>query len=163
MKAASISELKKELNGLDHADLLKICMRLARYKKENKELISYLLFEAHDEPGYISMVKSEMDELFETLPKSNVYLIKKVLRKILRTVNKQIKYSESAQTEVELRIYFCHSIRKHRLPLTSSQVLTNLFLSQLKKIAAVLEKLPEDLRFDYEADTRTLNQTAVIL
>ena len=163
MKAASVSELKKELNSLEHADLLKICLRLARYKKENKELISYLLFESHDEPGYVSMVKSETDELFETLPKSNVYLIKKVLRKILRILNKQIKYSESAQTELELRIYFCQSIRKHRLPLTSSQVLTNLFLGQLKKIDGVLNKLPEDLRFDYEADTRALKQTSVVL
>lgn len=162
MKAASVNELKKELARLDHADLLRICMRLAKYKKENKELISYLLFEADDEDSYVSMIKSEMDELFETLPRSNVYLIKKVLRKILRIVNKQIKYSEAVKTELELRIYFCQNIKKHRVPLTSSQVLTNVFTGQLKKIESVIVKLPEDLQFDYESDCQSLRSTPLI-
>jgi hypothetical protein len=162
MKAASVNELKKELARLDDSDLLKICMRLAKYKKENKELISYLLFEADDEESYVSMIRTEMDEQFETLPKSNVYLIKKVLRKILRIVNKQIKYSDVPKTELELRIYFCQNIKKHRVPLTSSQVLTNVFLGQLKKIETVVSKLPEDLQFDYESDLQALRNTPLI-
>jgi hypothetical protein len=64
MKAASINEIKKELGELDAKALRDICMRLAKYKKENKELLTYLLFEAHDEAGYVNAVKSEMDELF---------------------------------------------------------------------------------------------------
>jgi hypothetical protein len=52
MKAASIHELKKELLHLDEKSLVATCLRLARYKKDNKELMTYLLFEAHDEEGY---------------------------------------------------------------------------------------------------------------
>jgi hypothetical protein len=107
MKASSLNEIKRELVELEPKALQDLCMRLAKYKKENKELLTYLLFEAHDEAGYVNSVKAEMDELFHTLPSGNVYYIKKGLRKILRIVNKQIKYSGIKQTELELRLYFC--------------------------------------------------------
>ena len=81
-------------------------MRLAKYKLENKELLTYLLFEAHDESAYISMIKAEIDQYFDALPKGNVYYIKKSLRKILRITNRQVKYSGQPTTEVELRLYF---------------------------------------------------------
>ena len=48
MKASTVSELKEELKHLPPAQLLELCLRLARFKKENKELLTYLLFEAHD-------------------------------------------------------------------------------------------------------------------
>ena len=59
MKAVSISEIKKELTNLDGKTLQEICLRLAKYKLENKELLTYLLFEAHDESSYISLVKED--------------------------------------------------------------------------------------------------------
>jgi len=155
MKAA-LSEIKKELNFLDLKRVQELCMRLARYKKDNKELLTYLLFEAYDEPGYISHVKSEIDEHFNALPKTNVYLIKKSLRKILRITNKQIKYSEVKQTEVELRIYFCSKIKKSGIQLLPSQVLSNLYHQQLKKIETALAKLPEDLQYDYHQELEQL-------
>ena len=107
MKAASLNEIKKELIELDSKTVQDLCMRLAKYKKENKELLTYLLFEAHDEAAFVNNVKIEMDELFQGLPSGNVYYIKKSLRKILRIVNKQIKYSGLKQSELELRLYFC--------------------------------------------------------
>ena len=107
MLTASIQEIKKELRTLDVSQMQLLCMRLGKYKKENKELLNYLLFEAHNEPEYIQRVKEEMSELFKTLPITNVYLIKKSLRKVLRFANRQIKYSSIKQTELELRIFFC--------------------------------------------------------
>ena len=62
MKAASMHELKDELAHLPPKKVLELCLRLARYKKENKELLSYLLFEAHDEQGFVMQVKKEIDE-----------------------------------------------------------------------------------------------------
>jgi len=152
MKAASISEVKKELQSLDVETVKELCMRLAKYKKENKELLTYLLFEAHNEQSYIENVKEDLNELFTTLPATNVYLIKKVLRKILRVANKQIKYSGIKQTELELRIYFCIKVKEARVPMNAGTVLYNLYQQQLKKIDAVLEKMPEDLQADYERD-----------
>jgi hypothetical protein len=126
MKAVSVSEIKKELANLDNKTLQAVCMRLAKYKVENKELLTYLLFEAHDESSYISLVKEEIDQLFSSLPQGNVYYIKKSLRKILRITNRQVKYSGQPATEVELRIYFCSKVISAGVPLQKSQVLTNL-------------------------------------
>ncbi|HEX6892268.1 MAG TPA: hypothetical protein VF141_16290 [Chryseolinea sp.] len=156
MKAVSVSEIKKELVNLDNKTLQELCMRLAKYKVENKELLTYLLFEAHDESSYISLVKEEIDQLFASLPQGNVYYIKKSLRKILRLTNRQIKYSGLPKTEVELRIYFCSKIVSAGIPLQKSQVLTNLYEQQLKKIKTVIEKLPEDLQYDYHDDVESL-------
>jgi hypothetical protein len=110
MKAATINELKQELNVISPAALLEICLRLAKYKKDNKELISYLLFESHDEAAYINSVKNNMDEQFALINKSNLYFAKKSLRKILRTTGKYIRYTGSKQAEVELLLYFCTSL-----------------------------------------------------
>mgnify|MGYP003438942607 FL=1 len=156
MKAASLNEIKKELSYQDLKRVLELCMRLAKYKKENKELLTYMLFEAGDETGYVAGVKSEMDDLFETLPKSNVYLIKKVLRKILRLTNRQIKYSEVKQTEVELRIYFCLKMKKSGIRSLPSQVLYNLYRKKKKKIEVAMAKLPEDLQYDYHNEFEQL-------
>ncbi len=157
MKAASINEIKKELIELDSKTVQDLCMRLAKYKKENKELLTYLLFEAHDEAAFVNNVKAEMDELFHSLPSGNVYFVKKSLRKILRIVNKQIKYSGIKQTELELRLYFCGKIKESNVPLRSSTVLYNLNEGQLKKIKTVLTHLPEDLQYDYHQDIVSLN------
>src|SRR5688572_16873054 len=120
MNTASLNEIKKELLTLEPSALAGICLNLAKYKKENKELLTYILFESHNEQAYIAMVKETVDDLFTTLPTSNTYLIKKVLRKILRYVNRQIKYSGIAQTDVELRVYFCSKVKAAGVPLDAS-------------------------------------------
>lgn len=156
MKASSLSEIKKELTYLEVETLQALCLRLARYKKENKELLTYLLFESNNEQAYVEGVKTEMDELFDSLPKGNVYFIKKSLRKILRLMNRQIKYSDVRETELVLRIYFCANVRKAKVHLIQSQVLANLYHQQLKKIDTVLARLPEDLQFDYHQEIEQL-------
>lgn len=158
MKAASLNEIRKQLNTLLSPELEQLCLRLARYRNENKELLTYLLFEAGDEDAYINAVKLETDELFESLPKSNVYFIKKSVRKILRMINRQIKYSGIALTELEIRIHFCLKMRNAGVPLLPGTVLCNLYHQQLKKIDAVLSKLPEDLQFDYEKDVGLIRE-----
>ncbi len=64
MKAASISQIKQELKNRSSNELMEICLRLGRYKKDNKELITYLLFEVQDEQTYISSIKEEMTQQF---------------------------------------------------------------------------------------------------
>src|SRR4051812_13656246 len=112
MKAATVHELKSELTHQSSADLVALCIRLAKYKKENKELLDYLLFEAHDEQQYIQNVKTEIDTQFSEIPKGNsLYLVKKTIRKILRIANKYMRYSGNKTTELELRIYFCLKLK----------------------------------------------------
>lgn len=149
MKAASIQELKQELTSLSPSRLSELCLRLAKFKKDNKELLTYLLFEAQDEMTYIENVKKEIDLGFEELPKPNLYLTKKTLRKVLRTTLKQIRYAGSPQVEVELLAYFLRKIRQSGIRIQDSPVLTNLYKQQLKKVQGVIATLHEDLQYDY--------------
>ena len=149
MKPASISDIKQELNNLAPAKLLDLCLRLAKYKKDNKELLNYLLFEAHDEQGYIIAVKKQVEDDFEEINKSNLYFVKKSLRKILRNIAKHIRYTSSKQAEVELLIHFCHTLKNAGIPLKNSIVLNNLYQFQLKKVAKIIATLHEDLQYDY--------------
>jgi len=155
MKAASISDIKQELTNLQPAKLLELCLRLAKYKKDNKELLYYLLFEANDEQTYISNVKTEMEEAFAEINQSNLYFAKKSLRKILRNTAKHIRYTASKQAEVELLLHFCQTLKHSGIPLKNSTVLNNLYQFQLKKVAKVIATLHEDLQYDY---LKELNQ-----
>jgi hypothetical protein len=148
LKSASIQEIKQELRSLSPSRLSELCLRLAKFKKDNKELLTYLLFESDDEATYIDNVKKEMDEEFTGLPKPNLYLTKKSLRKVLRTTAKQIRYTASPQTEVELLTYFCRKLHDSRIPFRDSAVLLNLYRQQLKKIRAVIATFHEDLQYD---------------
>jgi hypothetical protein len=160
MKAATVNEIKKELKTLDPGALQELCMRLAKYKKENKELLTYLLYEAHNEQSYVAVIKEDLDELFADLPpRSNLYYVKKSLRKILRFANKQIKYSGIKETELELRIYFCAKVLEAGVPLKAGSVLYNLYQQQLKKIYSIVVKLPEDLQLDYEHSIKQIDRS----
>lgn len=156
MKATSLSSLQKELKTFAPADVLDICMRLAKHKKENKELLHYLLFEAQDEKAFIQTISAEMDELFRAINRSSAYTTKKGLQKIVRLINKYIKYSGIPQTEIELRMYFCNKFRAARISLNSSQVISNLYYREVEKIKKAFAKLHEDLQFDYREEIEKL-------
>ena len=150
METASLSELKNELKTLTPKQLQEICIRLVKHKKENKELLHYLLFESANQQIFIENVKAEIAEQFKNLNKSSFYLAKKTVRKVLKTTNKYIKFSGVKETEIELRIYFSIKLRKSGLRLSSSRVLLNLYRNQIKRIQTVLAMLHEDLQYDYE-------------
>ncbi len=160
MKTASLAEIKQELQNLTAKEITEICLRLARFKKDNKELITYLLFEAHNVEAYTRQVKEMMNETFKDVNTNNFYLAKKTLRKILRLVNKYIKYVGSKQTEVELRIHFCLMLKSSGIRIHKNKVLTNMYMQQLKKIKAALTSLHEDIQYDFAKQVDEL-QTAV--
>lgn len=155
MQTATIHDLKKELGALPPSALVEACLRLAKYKKENKELLTYLLFEAHDPAGYMEGVKAEIREGMKEVS-SQAYLMKKMLRKILRGTNKYIRYASSKEVEVELLLYFCAQVRADKVPIHRSPQMVNLFEQQLKKIRKALAALHEDLQYDYERRLRAL-------
>ena len=156
MKSASINELKKEIETLPPNRVIEVAIRLAKFKKDNKELLNYLLFESHDELSFINKIKLAIDELFEEINDSNLYFVKKTLRKILRIVNKNIKYSGIKQTEAELLIYFCTKLKSSTIPYQKSPVLNNLYNNQIKKIQKTISLLHEDLQFDYSEEIKDL-------
>jgi len=156
MKAASLKELKTELNRQSSNDLQALMLRLIKYKKENKELLTYLLFESDNEDSYILEVKKQIDNEFSNINTNSLYLAKKTIRKVLRTTNKHIKYSGIKQTEVELLIYFCRKIKDSNIPLQSSKALYNIYHRQLDKVKTSISKLHEDLQYDYNYEIEEL-------
>ncbi len=154
MKAASLNEIKQELKALNATELLEICLRLARAKKENKELFTYLLFEAHDIDGYISHLKTETAEAFTHVHTHNLYFLKKNLRKIVSWLNKHLRFAGSKVADAEVLLYFCTCIHQHKIFYKNSTALINLYNAQLKKIKAAIATLHEDLQHDF---TRQLN------
>lgn len=149
MKAATVAQLKKELQYRNPDELLQLCLRLARFKKENKELLTYLLFESDSEEGYIETVKEEVDNLFQEINTNSFFYIKKSVRKILRTLKKYIRYSGNKETEVALLLYFCGHLRGFRPSIRKNTTLMNLYERQLVFIEKKIPALHEDLQYDY--------------
>ena len=156
MTAASISDIKKELQTLEPKALAELCMYLAKYKKDNKEYLGYLLFDAHDKESTVKSVKEEIDIQFTQINHINLHVVKKSLRKILRITNKYIKYIGTKQYEAELLMYFCKKVKESRIPIQKSVVLQNLYQAQLKKINTAISALHEDLQYDYHNELEAL-------
>lgn len=146
MKAATISQLKKELVKLDHEELLDVCVRLAKFKVESKELLTYLLMKADDEIGYAEELCDEIDELLSTPGKIH----KKTLRKVVRWMNKCLRFSGDKETELQVRIHFCRRIKEKRISFGDCRVSENIYATQLKKIDKAIEKVHPDLQFDFK-------------
>lgn len=149
MKAVSVVNLKKELQYLSSEELTELCLRLSKFKKENKELLTYLLFESHNEAGYIEAVQQEIDEQFKLINTNSYFYIKKSVRKILRTIKKYARYSLKKETEVELLLYFCKKLKAFKPSIKNNVTLTNIFERQIQLIKKIVSTLHEDLQYDY--------------
>ena len=137
---------------IDPKKLRDICLRLSKYKKENKEFLTYLLFEAQDEEEFRKSVKSVLNEMMEDAHRSNVYWTKKGVRKALRYLDKVVRFSGRKDTEAELRLHFIDLIKEHGIPIWRSRVLMNIYQRQIVKIKKAMEKLHEDLQYDYQME-----------
>jgi hypothetical protein len=133
-----------------------LCLRLARFKKENKELLAYLLFESSDEKVYIDRVKAEIDEQFEQVNRATIYFIKKSIRKILKNTRKYIRYSQKKETEVELLIYFCIKLNQFKPSIHHITALQNLFDKLIVSIRKTMLSLHEDLQYDFGKELEEL-------
>ncbi len=157
MKAASLQEIKKELQALPPDDLLELCLALAKYKKDNKEYLGYLLFEAHNKTNLINDVKTLIDEQITALQtQPNLYYVKKGLRKLLRLVNKYCKYVNDKTLTVDLYIYFCSKLKNSGIPYHKSKLIVNMYELQLKKINTLIASFHEDLQQDYLNDLENI-------
>ena len=156
MKAVTVKELKLELENRSPKELRELSLRLSKFKKENKELLTYLLFESGDEASYIESVKRDLDEQFEERNRKSQYLIKKSLRKILRNTKKYIRYSLKKETEVELLIYYCSKLKTITPSIQKNTALQKLYSGLLETIRKKITSLHEDLQFDYESELKEL-------
>jgi hypothetical protein len=157
MKTVSLKEIKDELSNRSAKEMLEICLRLAKFKKENKELLAYLLFDSSDEAAFIEGVKMEIDLQFELINTKSYYFIKKGIRKILSNVKKNIRFSHNKQTEIELLIYFCTKLNKFTPSIHRNTSLKNIYHSQIEQIKKAILTLHEDLQHDYGVELNALS------
>jgi len=156
MKALSVKQLKDELKHCEPNRLMEICLSLAKFKKENKELLTYLLFEAENEEDYIESVKSEISEQFTQINRKNYYFMKKGARKILSNTKKYIRYSKKKETEIELLMHFCRELKKFRPNLVRYLAVNNMYKRQIEMIKKAMSKLHEDLQYEYNLELKAL-------
>lgn len=153
MKTPALHELKKELQLLQAEDLAEICLSLARYKKDNKEYLTYLLLESYDKSGFVKEIREELTSSFSEINSgTNLYYAKKTLRKILRQMTKFSRYVNDKAVTCELHLHFCRCLKDSGLPYQESQQLVNLYAQQLKKITKLISSMHEDLQNDYQRD-----------
>lgn len=161
MKPATISDIKKALTLLNHQELSDICLRMAKFRKENKELLTFLIFEADNQALYIKNAKEEIRQQLSQMSYSNIYLAKKTIRKVLRTVDKYIKFAASKQVEVELLMYYCDLLDSCGLPIHDHPVTANIYQRQINKIDKALSTLHEDLQYDYGEEFERLKNAGM--
>ena len=149
MKPAGVKAIKEDLQTRSREELTELCLSLSKFKKENKELLTYLLFEASDENYFIQGIKEEIITQFEQVNRKSYYYVKKSIRKILRNTKKNIRYSKKKQTEVELILFFCKILKDFSPSITKSIPLTNIFEREIQRIKKIILTLDPDLQYDY--------------
>jgi hypothetical protein len=159
MSPASIDDIKKELQQLPPKKILDLLLKLGRFKKENKELLTYLLFEQQDEMGYTQSIKIEIDEQMAVIGTIPAGLAKKVLRKIQRQITKQNKYMASKPAAVELHLHFARRLKELEENRYGKLSPEKVFVQQAAKVEKLLPLLTEDLRHDYEKQVKDLQET----
>jgi len=156
MKSVTVKEISQGLINLTPKELRDLCLRLSKFKKENKELLTYLLFESSEETSYVESVKKEIDQQFENVNKKSYYFVKKGLRKVLLNTRKYIRYSQNKKTEIDLLIYYCSKLKKFTPSIHENAALLNLYLRQIGTIREKLGSLHEDLKYDYGLELKAL-------
>jgi DNA polymerase III gamma/tau subunit len=145
----SLTTLKKELTQRSEKELMEICIRLAKLKKENKEMLAYLLYEAEDPLNYAERVKEEIEDHFDSLSTAQYQSVKQ-LRKTLRLITKYVRFTASKQGELELQLHFIRQFIENIEPGVSWAPLQQLLFRTVNKSRQLIGKLHEDLQYDYK-------------
>jgi DNA-directed RNA polymerase specialized sigma54-like protein len=150
MKIASLAELKKELKYLSEKELQEIILDLGRFSRENKAYLFFKLFEKENPRIFVEMVKEELEHEFQNANTRNFHFAKKSAQTIRKKLYKQLKLSKDKTTQIELIIFFCQNLKDYGYLQYHHPVITNLFDIQMGKAQKLIEKLHEDLQYDYQ-------------
>jgi len=106
MDTASIKQLKDTLSTLGREELIGLLLRMVKFKKENKELLTFLLFEADDLDAYVHEITLLIKDEFENYRLKTAYYKRKGCRRVLRMLKKYIKYASDKEVEVRLLLAY---------------------------------------------------------
>ncbi len=152
MKTATITEIKKTLKNCDNETLIELCLSMAKFKKESKELLTYLLYEKSDEAYYIKGVKEQIKEEFKNINTNQTRFLKKGARKVLRITKKHIRFSKKKTTELELILFYCEELLQVKANIQRNSVLRGIIERELLRMKKITNGLHEDLQYDYHRE-----------
>lgn len=155
-----LSDLKKELLVLSKPELIQLCLRVAKLKRENKELLAYLIYDVEDPLFYAEKLKPELKEVFEQ-PFQHAYYLTKSIRKVMRLIAKYYRFTSNKQGETELLIYLVDEFHKSWRNEYRYQALGKVIFRCLEKAESNLKKIDEDFRADFEEPIAQLFQKTV--
>jgi len=143
-----LNELKRELDGMPLPQVVKLCIRLAKLKVENKELLHYLLFYSNDSLAYAELLKTDILGAFH-LPFVNAFTLAKRLRKSMRIIAKYIRFTSDRAGESELLLALVNEyIDTYRFEYRNA-ALARIVVRCMKKTSDNIVKLHEDIQADY--------------
>lgn len=161
MKAGGVKlqNLKQELAERDTRHLAELCLQLAKFKSENKELLTYLLFYAHDPIAYTSSYKEMIVEPFDKFI-YNPYHLSKGIRKSFRLISRYAKITKSKEGECELYLHLILQFVERIPGKIVHKSLVILLERAFKKAALLILKMHEDFQLDYLPQFKELRDKA---
>ncbi len=160
MNVLSIGEVKKNLKHLTDDELSALLIKLAKYKKVNKEYLSFLLLNESNEDLYVEEVKEHLTELLDNINQSSIQYAKKTLRKVLRVLKQCSAFSEKDVTQLELSVFFCNELNKLQRSIRNHSIVQGMYNREVTKIDKIMKCMHEDLVADYETEWSQLKQRA---
>ena len=154
MKKENLRDLKRELENQPPEELVKICLRIARLKQENKELLAYLLYDAEDPMNYAGMLKEDILLPFQS-EFHTPYQFTKGVRKSLRLIAKYLRFTGNREGETELLLFLVNEFHQHYKHQYRTAALSKIIFRCLDKAENNIAKLHEDIQADY---SETLNE-----
>jgi len=155
MDTASIKQLKDTLSTLGREELTGLLLRMVKFKKENKELLTFLLFEADDLDAYVYEISQEIKDEFENYRLKTAYYKRKGCRRILRILKKYIKYAADKEVEVRLLLAYVSMVAESKTFITD-RVIQKIAFRQLLLAEKSIVKLHEDLQYEYKIELEDL-------
>ena len=149
MKSASIKEIKDALQSKSPKELVAICLSLSKYKKDNKDYLSYLLYESEDKIDYLQQCKEEMDAAIDAMSYKTFYHKKNAIRALLKKAKTRIRYTSDKEIELELLMHFCKSITDLPAEVSNNHTVMSIVERQIIIIKKTIAKMHEDLQYDY--------------
>jgi hypothetical protein len=156
MKAASIAEIKKDLQLRSQKELVDLCLQMAKFKKDSKDLLTFLLFESQDEAAFVRNSKEEISAEFVGVRIQSSYWAKKTTRKLIRQVNYLARLSGKKETKADLLLHLCKEMVELREYLRYDYQYDQIFHRQKEALRKVLKYLHEDLQYDYNLELEKL-------
>jgi len=157
MDTASIKQLKDTLSKLGREALIGLLLRMVKFKKENKELLTFLLFEADDLDAYVYEITLLIKDEFENYRLKTAYYKRKGCRRVLRMLKKYIKYSADKEVEVRLLLAYVSMVAESKT-FINDRVIQKIALRQLLLAEKSIVKLHEDLQYEYKLELEELMQ-----